>query len=77
MLENLQPPAKYKPCKIARIIDTLKPEDQVILQEALADKTKWSNYALAGALQERGLEFTTETLRAHRINICSCSRANR
>ena len=75
MLENLEPAKSEKRCKLGRIIDKLEPKDQQIMLAALADFDKWTNRALTNALNERGIDFTVETLRTHRLNFCGCTKA--
>lgn len=74
LLDNLQPLHIGKPCKVGTIINNLEPEDAHILDEALKNFTDWSNRALAHALQARGIQVTTDTIRAHRLNTCPCRR---
>lgn len=74
LLDNLEPKDHRRKCKLGRIIDGLEIPDQQTILNALADEAKWSNQALTDALNERGLIFTTETLRSHRQNNCPCKR---
>lgn len=73
LLANLQP-AKPQPCKMGRILNTLEPEDRAILEIALSDFATWTGAGLTKALNERGIEVTRETLHAHRLGRCSCSK---
>jgi hypothetical protein len=74
LLKDLKPLHEGKPCKVGAILNSLEPEDAHILDEALKDLQKWSNRALAHALQGRGVQVTTDTIRAHRLNTCPCRR---
>jgi hypothetical protein len=74
LLENLEPPTTNKPCKVGVILNGLELEDRKILEVALTEFTKWSNRALSNALNDRGINVTTETLRTHRLNVCPCRR---
>jgi N-acetylglucosamine-6-phosphate deacetylase len=74
LLNDLKPLHHGKPCKIGAILNELEPEDAHILDEALRDLQKWSNRALAHALQARGISVVTDTIRAHRLNTCPCRR---
>lgn len=74
LLDNLKPLHEGKPCKVGTILNGLEPEDAHILDEALKDLSNWSNRALAHALQQRGVQVTTDTIRAHRLVTCPCRR---
>ena len=74
ILDNIEPNTYNKPCKFGRLFNDLDPDDQRILADALEDKTKWTNRQLTLAHNERGLAFTVETLRSHRLNLCGCRR---
>lgn len=74
MLEDMQPKDYRRPCKLGLIISKLEPKDQAILEDALKDLAKWPNRQLTMALNDRGLDFTVETLRTHRQNRCGCAR---
>ena len=74
LLDDLKPLNAGKPCKVGQILNNLEPEDAHILDEALRDPKKWSNRALAYALQARGINVVTDTIRAHRLNTCPCRR---
>jgi hypothetical protein len=74
ILSDLKPLHHGKPCKVGQILNDLEPEDAHILDEALKNMTDWSNRALAHALQARGIQITTDTIRAHRLNTCPCRR---
>lgn len=67
-------PAEPQPCKMGRIIATLDNKDREILDAALSDFTTWTGAGLTKALNERGIEITRETLHAHRLGRCSCSK---
>ena len=74
ILSNLKPLHEGKPCKVGHILNELEPEDAHILDEALKDTGAWSNRALAHALQARGVQITTDTIRSHRALTCPCRR---
>jgi hypothetical protein len=74
LLDNFEPTNAHKPCKVGQILNNLEPEDAHILDLAIQDTPKWSNRALAHALQARGIQVTTDTIRAHRLNTCPCRR---
>lgn len=67
-------PAEPQPCKMGRIIATLEEQDRVILENALSDFTNWTGAGLTKAINDRGIEVTRETLHAHRLGRCSCSK---
>lgn len=74
LLDDLKPLNVGKPCKVGQILNSLEPEDAHILDEALRDLQKWSNRALSIALQARGINVVTDTIRSHRLNNCPCRR---
>lgn len=74
MLEGLTPPVADALCKIGVAASELSPEDNEILNVALADP-KWTTSALAKALNERGLQLGETVLRKHRKKDCACARA--
>lgn len=74
LLDNLSPNSNAKPCKVGQILSGLDPADNMILTQALKDPATWSNRALAHALQGRGIQITTDTIRSHRLNTCPCRR---
>lgn len=75
MLEGLEPnKSKSVYCKVAQTLETLEKKDQDILNQALADKEKWSDKGLSNALRERGVSLADTTLSKHRKLICACFR---
>lgn len=75
MLEGLEPiKSKSVYCKIAQTLETLDKKDQDILNQALADKDKWSDKGLSTALRQRGLSIADTTISKHRKLICACFR---
>lgn len=67
-------PAGPVACKMGRIITELEPADRAILEQALGDFNTWTGAGLTKALNERGIAVTRETLHAHRLGRCSCSK---
>jgi hypothetical protein len=73
MLENLEPTQKLLPCKIRTIAESLEAKDRAILESALID-TRWTPYALATALSDRGLLVSDRSIRKHQLQQCSCTK---
>lgn len=66
--------ARYIPvCGFKTLYNTLTEEDQVDLEEAMADPTIQGS-AIERALRQRGHTITSTTLRRHRRGDCSCGR---
>lgn len=75
MLEDLTPPRVHFSCKVRSILEDLSKSDRVILEDALAtDINVWSHAALHKALNGRGIHVAAETIRVHRLGLCSCAR---
>jgi hypothetical protein len=70
MLEDLTPPVRVLPCKIREIIKTLNETDQVILKDAIANVTVWSNKGLSKALIDKGLPLGETIIRQRRTKAC-------
>ena len=73
LLDNLNPNRPYQPCKVGVILSNLNEEDAGILFTALTDG-RWTAFALARALKERGISITPDTLRDHMRGTCRCSK---
>ncbi len=76
MLENLEPIQKVLPCKVRTIIESLNESDRDILIAALTDTTKWQDWPLYKALEQRGVQVSPNVLIKHRRNLCSCRLIN-
>ena len=72
ILDGLEPVAAIRSCKTRSVLESLSKDDRNVLEEALADRHKWSNYALSKALGERGIIIKGDTLGIHRRGECSC-----
>lgn len=72
MLEDLILP-NGKPCRTAKKMSELSPDDQKILQDAL-NNPRWSTHALRRELIQRGFIISDTSFRAHRNKECSCVR---
>lgn len=55
---------------------TLEPNDQTIMDEALADHTTWSTHGLWVAFTNSGLNISYMAVYRHRADLCSCARNN-
>ncbi len=73
LLDGLTPIKPGEPCKVGRVIKELDTDDSATLILALEDE-RWTHRALAHALTARGVNFATDTIRAHRENTCRCSK---
>ena len=73
MLEGMIPPVDSNLCKVSRLAADLSPEDNVALQDAMAD-TAWTTSALGIELRRRGFDVGDTMLRRHRVEVCSCVR---
>jgi len=73
MLEGLTPPEDTNLCKVSKLAADLSPEDNAILQDALADH-RWSTLALTNELNARGLIMGETAVRKHRAGKCKCAR---
>jgi len=69
MLEDLIPPVRRSQCRLREIMESLTDKDQVILRDALANRTLWSAKSLAKALTDRGLPIGEKGL-SRRDNPC-------
>lgn len=72
ILDGLEPVPSLRSCKTRSVLESLAKDDRKILEDALADRQKWSNYALSKALAERGIIIKGDTLGIHRRGECSC-----
>ena len=72
LLDGFEPIIAMRSCKTRSVLESLDKEDRKILEEALADRKKWSTYGLSKALAERGIIIKGDTLGIHRRGECSC-----
>jgi hypothetical protein len=72
MLEDLKPLGSLRSCKVRSILDTLEDTDQEILMQALLNREKWNDNALAKALTGKGLGVSPNTVAKHRNRVCTC-----
>jgi len=57
-----------------RVRKSLNESDQKIFDAVIADQDNWSDYHLAKAMNERGVEISESTIKRHRAGLCTCSR---
>lgn len=69
-------PRKREACKLAKFIDTLDASDKDILNDALANRAKWSTNGLHTALRQKGVEIGYQVIYRHRAGACSCEPQN-
>ncbi len=74
LLDGLEPPARKFPCKVSTELDKLSDADKKILNEAMANETKWPAKTLSNALKTRGIQLVDSTISRHRSKMCSCSK---
>ena len=74
LLDGLEPVLPTRNCKTRAVLESLDKDDRKILEAALVDRDKWSNYGLAKALADRGIIIKGDTLGIHRRGECSCLR---
>lgn len=72
LLEGLEPNRRVYPCNVKTLLDELDESDRKILEEALADRKKWSPYGLHHALKLRGIKLNDKAITKHRSGECSC-----
>lgn len=73
-LDDLVPPVKKYSCKVRTILSDLDDTDKKILNDALANETRWPAKTLSNALKGRGISIIDVSLTRHREGMCSCSR---
>lgn len=73
LLTNLTKPETVLPCKVRTLLATLDDKDKTILTNAIADPN-WPAETLANSLRDFGLHVSATKIRAHRKNVCSCSK---
>jgi hypothetical protein len=73
LFDDLKLQEKQWPCKVRVLMDSLDKNDREILTNIMLDK-RWTNEALARAINERGFNIVGITLGRHRRGACSCSR---
>jgi hypothetical protein len=71
MLENLEPVAIPRTCKVRTTIESLEPKDRAILENALSD-SRWTPHSLSTALAQRGIALADKLIRKHQVERCSC-----
>lgn len=65
-------------CKIRQIIDSLSPEDQETLNEALSGpEDEFPSGRIMTALAELGIYVTKDTIIKHRRGSCACNPSRR
>lgn len=74
LLDGLQPPVKYYPCKIRELYETLDAKDADILRNCIGDLEAWGAKTLSNALNERGVTVSDLSISRHRKNLCSCGK---
>ena len=74
MLEDLKPPVRKAPCKVATVASELSESDATILLNAVADTANWKLRTLELELKKRGVNISDTPLIAHRFKNCSCFR---
>jgi len=74
ILDGFEPVVPIRSCKTRNVLESLAKDDRKILEAALADREKWSNYVLSKALADRGIIIKGDTLGIHRRGECSCLR---
>ena len=74
ILDGFEPVVPLRSCKTRNVLESLEKDDRKILEAALADRDKWSNYGLSKALADRGIIIKGDTLGIHRRGECSCLR---
>jgi hypothetical protein len=74
LLDGFEPIVPILSCKTRTVLESLDKDDRKILEAALADREKWSNYGLSKALAERNIIIKGDTLGIHRRGECSCLR---
>lgn len=73
ILDDLTPPLRVYPCKVAQIKADLDAADQQALEVAIHN-TAWTINALEAALLKKGIKLTRSVLLNHRNETCSCSK---
>lgn len=73
ILDDLTPPVRLYPCKVAHIKETLDEADQQTLENAIQN-TAWTINGLETALLQKGIKLTKSVLINHRNGTCSCSK---
>lgn len=71
LLDDLKPPVKIAPCKVRDTAATLEQKDRDILLAATKDPA-WAIATLEGALKNKGISISSNALKTHRKNECSC-----
>jgi len=72
LLDDLEPVVRITTCRVRTVMEELEKTDVQILQEALANEVKFSNYRLSVALNSRGVKLSEDAIRRHRLKRCSC-----
>jgi hypothetical protein len=71
MLENLKPPSRTFPCRVAGILETLDDKDKKILTDAVMNP-EWQLLTLENSLRDLGIQLSASTIKRHRTRVCSC-----
>lgn len=74
LLDDFEPERRRYTCRVRTVLEELDESDQKILEDALADKDKWTNNSLAKELKKRGIDLKSESMRKHRDGLCQCSK---
>ena len=74
MLENLEPIALPRTCKVRTIMESLDTNDRATLVKALADP-RWSANGLSVALEQRGVALAGKLITKHQQHRCSCEQS--
>lgn len=74
MLEDLRPPARKTPCRVATVAEGLSDADAEILFAAVADSNNWKIKTLEKELKKRGINISDTPLVSHRFKTCGCYR---
>ena len=72
MLEDFVPPVTRRPCKLAKLAETLSEADALILWAAVDDDKSWRVKTLATSLTRRGFVISESPIGSHRNKSCGC-----
>ena len=71
MLEGLSLPKKVFSCRIRTLKDSMTPDDQKILEDAVMNP-EWPYKTLSNELLKRDVKVSDTALKHHREKRCSC-----
>lgn len=71
MLEGLKIPSKPSACKVRTVKASLSDADAKILDDAVMN-VDWPVLVLSRELKDRSIFISDNTLRRHRLKVCSC-----